>query len=89
MADQTLRISRLNKESTLTITIKPTRGFKVRIWLVRIWLAVRLISLSARVLGCGFAVKHSRGDKTHPKMPGNGNPASGVESDPAASERGN
>jgi hypothetical protein len=83
MADQTLRISRLNKESTLTVTIKVTKGFRVRVWL-----AVRLISLSARVLGCGFAVKHSRGDKIHPKMPGNGGSATGIANDPAASERG-
>lgn len=51
MKVSTIPIRRLDKKSTLTVRIQVTREFRVRAWL-----AARLITLAARILGCGVDI---------------------------------
>ena len=49
-----LRIRRLNQNAVMNITLHYTRE-----WRVRQWVALRLIALAARVLGCGVDIRAS------------------------------
>ena len=49
MADVAYTMNKLSKEVTLTVNMKLTKRF-----LIRKWIAIHLISLAARVLGCGI-----------------------------------
>lgn len=57
MAEATIDMRRLMAQTTLRV-----RVVRVREHRARMWVAVRLIRLAARVLGCGVEVRTERED---------------------------
>ncbi len=49
-----IEMNSLIKDVTLVVSIKQTRQFRIRIWL-----AMRLWVLGAKIAGCGFRVDES------------------------------
>ena len=52
MKECTMKIRKFKKNVILKVPLKPTSGFKLRIFL-----AIKLITLAALILGCGIKVQ--------------------------------